>query len=129
MSETRDGFTQADGVEGVQDVNERANDDVAGSESSLSDGEFEDDKPPSLSVEDFPMPQTSHPPVASNVYSHALREFRPNSHHPDDPTEPSSSTHKQDSEQSSPVRRYVYPSRRSRTDPRPQEIGTVQPRK
>lgn len=70
MSETRDDHTQADSVEGdFLDMDESVNDGVTGSESSLSDGEFEEDKPSSRSVEDFPMPPTSHPPVAPSAYS------------------------------------------------------------
>ena len=64
MPETKEDDTQADSVEG-----EFLNDDVTGSESSLSDEEFEEDKPSSRSVEDFPMPPTSHPPVAPSVHS------------------------------------------------------------
>jgi len=43
-------------------------DNETGSENSLSDEEFEEDKP-SRSAEDFPMPPTSRPPVAPSVYS------------------------------------------------------------
>ena len=70
MSETKDDQTQADSVEGeFLDMDDSPNDENGtGSENSLSDGEFEEDKP-SRSVEDFPMPPTSHPPVASSVYS------------------------------------------------------------
>jgi RalA-binding protein 1 len=70
MSETKDDRTQADSVEGeFLDADESLNDDVTSSESSLSDGEFEEDKPPSRSAEDFPMPPTSHPPFAPSVNS------------------------------------------------------------
>jgi RalA-binding protein 1 len=69
-SETRDDQTQTDSAEGeFLDMDESMNGDATGSEGSLSDGEFEEDKPSSQSVEDFPMPPTSHPPAASSVYS------------------------------------------------------------
>ncbi|KAF9648889.1 RhoGAP-domain-containing protein [Thelephora ganbajun] len=70
MSETKDDQTQANSVEEeFLDTDDSANDDNGtGSESSLSDGEFEEDKP-SRSVEDFPMPPSSHPPVAPSVCS------------------------------------------------------------
>lgn len=70
ISETKDDQTQADSVEGeFLDLDGSTNDDVTGSEDSLSDGEFEEDKPSSRSVEDFPMPPTSRPPVAPSVNS------------------------------------------------------------
>ena len=69
-SEAKDDQTQTDSAEGeFLDMDESTNGDATGSESSLSDGEFEEDKPSSRSVEDFPMPPTSHPPVAPSVYS------------------------------------------------------------
>ena len=62
---TKDDQTQADSVEGeFLD----ADDSLTGSESSLSDGESEEDKPP-RNVEDFPMPPTSRPPAAPSVNS------------------------------------------------------------
>ena len=68
--EMKDDPTQADSTEGeFLDLDDSTNDDATGSEGSLSDGELEEDKPSSRSVEDFPMPPTSHPPAAPNVYS------------------------------------------------------------
>jgi len=69
--ETRDDQTQTDSVDGeFLDMDDSTNDDGGtGSENSLSDGELEEDKPTSRSVEDFPMPPTSHPPVDPSVYS------------------------------------------------------------
>jgi len=71
ISEAKDDQTQADSTEGeFLDMDDSAGDDNGtGSENSLSDGEFEEDKPSSQGVEDFPMPPTSHPPVAPSVYS------------------------------------------------------------
>ena len=71
VSETKVDQTQADSTEGeFLDLDDSANDeDGTDSETSLSDGELEEDKPSSRSVEDFPMPPTSHPPVAPSVYS------------------------------------------------------------
>ena len=70
IPETKDDHTQADSAEGESlDADESVNDDVTGSERSLSDGEFEEDKPSSRSVEDFPMPPPSHLPVTLNVDS------------------------------------------------------------
>jgi len=69
--DTRDDQTQADSVEEeFLDMDDSTNDDGGtGSENSLSDGELEEDKPSSRSVEDFPMPPTSHPPVDPSIYS------------------------------------------------------------
>jgi len=71
MLETRDDQTQADSAEGeFLDLNDSADDgNGTGSENSLSDEEFEEDKPSSRSVEDFPMPPASHPSVTPSVYS------------------------------------------------------------
>lgn len=69
--EMKDDQTRADSAEGeFLDMGDSTNDDDGtDSENSLSDEELEEDKPSSRSVEDFPMPPTSHPPVASSVYS------------------------------------------------------------
>ena len=69
MSETNG--DQTDSTEGESlDMNDSANDDNGtSSEHSLSDGESEEDKPSSRSVEDFPMPPDSHLPAAPSVYS------------------------------------------------------------
>lgn len=71
MWEARDDHTRPDSTEGeFLDMDDSANDDGGtGSENSLSDEELEEDKPSSQSVEDFPMPPTSHPPVDPSVYS------------------------------------------------------------
>jgi RalA-binding protein 1 len=75
VSEMNDDQNQADSTEGeFLDLNDSANDDGddddgTGSENSLSDEELEEDKPSSRSVEDFPMPPNTHPPVAPSVYS------------------------------------------------------------
>ena len=70
IPETKGDQTQTNSVEGESlDVDDSPNDDATGSENSLSDGEFEEDKPSSRSVEDFPMPPTSHHPVEPSVYS------------------------------------------------------------
>ena len=70
ISEARDDQTNADNAEGeFLDMDDSGNsDNGTGSENSLSDGEFEEDKP-SRSVEDFPMPPASHPSGAPSVYS------------------------------------------------------------
>lgn len=69
--EVRDDQTQPDSTEGeFLDMDDSANDeDGSDSENSQSDEEFEEDKPPSRSVEDFPMPPNSHHPAAPSVYS------------------------------------------------------------
>ena len=74
ISEMRDDQTQTNSAEGeFLDVDDSADDDedddATGNENSLSDGEFEEDKHSSQSVEDFPMPPTSHHPVEPSVYS------------------------------------------------------------
>lgn len=82
MSETKDDQTQADSTEGESlDIDDSANDDNGtSSENSLSDGEFEEDKPSSRSVEDFPMPPTSHPPAAPSVYSSSTAPDQASTH-------------------------------------------------
>jgi len=81
MSETKEDQISADSAEGeFLDMDDITNDDNGtGSENSLSDGESEEDKP-SRSVEDFPMPPTSHPPVAPSVYSSSTTPDRASIH-------------------------------------------------
>ena len=71
FSDMKDDQILADSAEGeFLDMDDSANgDNGTGSENSLSDEELEEDKPSSRSVEDFPMPPTSHPSVTPSVYS------------------------------------------------------------
>ena len=81
--ETRDDQTQADSVDGEfldMDDSTTNDDGGTGSENSLSDGELEEDKPSSRSVEDFPMPPTSHPPVDPSVYSQSSAPDQSSTH-------------------------------------------------
>lgn len=82
MSDAKDDQTQADSTEGeFLDMDDSANDDNGtGSENSLSEGEYEEDKPTPRSVEDFPMPPASYLPVAPSVYSLSIAQDQESTH-------------------------------------------------